>query len=319
MSSTDRIVRGLVAGSQARFVAVVATRLARDAARRHEAEGSAAIALGRAGAAGLLLATLTKGDERVTLQILGDGPLGAVTVDATSGGEARIFLRNPAAGARVTEDAAGRPSIGPGIGRSGIVSVVRDLGMRDTFRGQTELADGEIDTDVEKYLAMSEQIDSALACETLLDAETGEIRCAVGVLLQALPGGEGAAVLEAARARLRAGELAAALGRTLGALDADAPPPPTSLMDQVAQAALGERVDALDILDARPVRFHCPCTRDRARTTLGLLGQDDLAAMIREDGAAEVTCDFCRTTYTFTDADLEEIRRELRPEAVAPS
>jgi molecular chaperone Hsp33 len=90
-------------------------------------------------------------------------------------------------------------------------------------------------------------------------------------------------------------------------------------MDQVAQAALGERVDALDILDARSVRFHCPCTRDRARTTLGLLGQDDLGAMIREDGAAEVTCDFCRTTYTFTDADLEQIRRGLRPEVVAPS
>jgi molecular chaperone Hsp33 len=194
--------------------------------------------------------------------------------------------------------------------------VVRDLGMRDTFRGQTELADGEIDTDVEKYLAMSEQIDSALACETLLDPETGEIRCAVGVLLQALPGGEGISVLEAARARLRAGELAAAL-RTLVALDPDAPV--DLFMDQVARAALGERVAALDILDARPVRFHCPCTRDRARTTLGLLGQDDLAAMIREDGAAEVTCDFCRTTYTFTDADLEQIRRGLRGEVVAPS
>jgi molecular chaperone Hsp33 len=202
--------------------------------------------------------------------------------------------------------------------------VVRDLGMRDTFRGQTELADGEIDTDVEKYLAMSEQIDSALACETLLDAETGEIRCAVGVLLQALPGGEGAVVLEQARARLRAGELAAALRTLAGlvgltALAPDDPPSPTWLMDQVAQAALGERVDALDILDTRSVRFHCPCTRDRARTTLGLLGQEDLAAMIREDGLAEVTCDFCRTTYTFTDADLEQIRRGLRPEVVEPS
>jgi molecular chaperone Hsp33 len=311
MTSSDRILRGLVAGGQARFVAVVASGLARDAAVRHAARGCAAVALGRAGAAGLLLATLTKGDERVTLQILGDGPLGAVTVDATSSGDARIFLRNPAS-ATVTEDETGRARIGPWIGRSGIVSVVRDLGMRDTFRGQTALADGEIDTDVEKYLLDSEQIDSALACETLLEG-SGTIRHAVGVLLQALPGGAGSALLEGARARLRAGALATALAE----MTVDARP--AEITNAIAGAALGARADALDILDAREVRFHCPCTRERASITLGLLGQDDLAAMIREDGAAEVTCDFCRTVYQFTDAELEQIRRALRAESVAPS
>ena len=94
---------------------------------------------------------------------------------------------------------------------------------------------------------------------------------------------------------------------------------PAEITNAIAGAALGVRADALDILDAREVRFHCPCTRERASITLGLLGQDDLAAMIREDGAAEVTCDFCRTVYQFTDAELEQIRRALRDESVAPS
>jgi molecular chaperone Hsp33 len=308
MNSSDRILRGLVAGSQARFVAVVATRLVSEAAHRHAATGNAAIAMGRAGAAGLLLATLTKGDERVTLQILGGGPFGAVTVDASAAGSARVFMRHPRSAAIVT-DQTGRPRIGAWIGRAGIVSVVRDLGMGDHFGGQTAMVDGEIDTDVEKYLSDSEQIDSALACETLLDGG-GHIGCAVGVLIQALPGGEGTTILEQARQRLRRGALTSALLRIVE--DATS----ANLVDAMATAALGVHADMLDILDVRNVAFHCPCTRERARATLVLLGEEELYSMIREDGDAEVTCDFCRATYRFTDSELEELRRALRPHAL---
>jgi molecular chaperone Hsp33 len=307
MNSSDRILRGLVAGSQARFVAVVATRLVSEAAQRHAATGNAAIAMGRAGAAGLLLATLAKGDERVTLQILGGGPFGAVTVDASSAGNARVFLRHPSAAAIVT-DLTGRPRVGAWIGRAGIVSVVRDLGMREHFGGQTAMVDGEIDTDVEKYLSDSEQIDSALACETLID-RTGKIACAVGVLVQALPGGEGTVLLDEARQRLRGGALTSALLPIVK--DATS----GNLVDAMASAALGEHADMLDILDVRSVAFHCPCTRARARATLVLLGEEDLYAMIREEGDAEVICDFCRASYRFSDSELEELRRGLRGNA----
>ena len=91
----DVIVRYVVSGGLARVVVVVATDLVREAARRHDATIGAAMAMGRAATAGLLLATLTKGDERVTLQVLGDGPLGALTVDAKADGTARVFVKNP--------------------------------------------------------------------------------------------------------------------------------------------------------------------------------------------------------------------------------
>jgi len=259
----------------------------------------------------LLLATLTKGDERVTLQILGDGPLGAITVDATSEGAARVFLKHPEPTPVVTDD-LGRPRLGSWVGRSGVVSVIRDLGMRDTFSGQTAIVNGEIDGDVEKYLMDSEQIDSVLACETLLDS-AGHIRLAVGVLLQAMPGGDGAELLENVRARFRAGLLTSAL------LKVAAEENPGDLVEAISDATLGEYAIALNILDERPVRFHCPCSRERAASSIGLLGEADLATMIQEDGEAEVTCDFCRTQYQFSDVDLEEIRRALRKNTNPPS
>src|SRR5262245_13257415 len=163
---SDTIVRCVIDGGAARVVAVVATDVAREAARRHGVTGAAAAALARAGMAGLMLATLTKDDERVTLQILGDGPLGALTADSTAAGTVRMFIKHPL---NLAVAAGLRPSLGAAVGRHGVVSVIRDLGLRENFSGQTEIRDGEIDSDVERYLTESEQIDSALACEVLLD------------------------------------------------------------------------------------------------------------------------------------------------------
>src|SRR6476646_30905 len=126
------IVRGVLADLPVRVVAALTTGVAREAARRHQAGPAGAIALGRGLTAGLLLATLTKDDERVTLQVLGDGPLGGITVDAHGGGSARAYVKHPAAGG-IAGDA--RPSLTAAIGRSGVVSVIRDVGLRENFSG----------------------------------------------------------------------------------------------------------------------------------------------------------------------------------------
>jgi molecular chaperone Hsp33 len=315
----DTIARCLTSEAAVRVVMVLATGVAREAARRHGAGGAATVALGRAATAGLLLATLTKGDdERVTLQILGNGPLGALTADATGAGTVRAFVQNPLAlAAPASAAAGGRRAIGAAVGRKGLVSVIRDLGLKDNVTGQTEIVDGEIDTDVERYLTASEQLESALACETLL-GDDGEVQVAAGVLVQALPASHGGELVEAARARLRGGALAAALAAAVRAPYADQ----EAALDPAAlgRAALDEEhVRDLVVLDVRPVRFACPCSRERATATLTLMGEAELAEMIREDGQAEVSCNFCRARYHFSDADLEEIRRTARKQSVPPS
>jgi molecular chaperone Hsp33 len=312
MDNTDVIARCVAASGAARVVVVIATEFAREAARRHGARGAAALAMGRAGAAGLLLATLTKGAERVTLQILGNGPLGALTVDSSSEGTARVFVGNP----RFTTLAnpGPRPRLGDAVGTEGMVSVIRDLGMRDTFNGRTPLVDGEIDSDVERYLGDSEQIDSTLGCEVFLTGD-GDIQFAAGLLVQTLPGGLGTELVAATRARLRSGEVAETLSRRLAQQGAG-----EITTDLVAAAALGDDfVSLVQLGPSRPVRFHCPCSWERAASTLALLGEHELVSMIEEDGHGQVTCEFCRTSYSFTDENLDTIRRGLKPAAPPPS
>src|SRR6478736_152950 len=171
LDQRDEIVRCVLADIPVRVVAAVTSGVAREAAARHGAGAAGAVALGRALTAGLLLATLTKDDERVTLQVLGDGPLGGVTVDANGAGTARAYIKHPGAGAIARGGGAGaggdpRARLAAAIGRAGVVSVIRDVGLRENFSGTTAIDSGEIDEDVERYLTESEQIESALACET---------------------------------------------------------------------------------------------------------------------------------------------------------
>jgi molecular chaperone Hsp33 len=294
-------MRGLIEGGRARLVLVTATATVREMVGRHQTVGLPAIALGRAAVAGLLLATLTKDEEQVTLQVLGNGPLGGVTVDARSSGQVRGFVKRPAA---VAWDPAllhaPRIAIGDAIGKQGVVGVIRDLGMAQNYSGQVALESGEIDEEVERYLIASEQIDSLLRCESLVDRD-GNVLAAAGLLVQTLPQAHGAALVEFLRDTLRGPSFSSVVRR---AFDEGVFEPAT-----IARAALGQVADGMQVLDQRPVSFFCPCTRERAESTLGMLRPEDLQELILETNEAEVTCNFCNAQYRFSEVELEKIRR----------
>ena len=300
----DEIVRGVLADLPVRVVAAVTTSVAREAARRHQAGTAGAIALGRGLTAGLLLATLTKDDERVTLQVLGNGPLGGITVDANGAGTARAYVKHPEAGALLP--GAPRPSLAAAIGGSGVVSVIRDVCLRENFSGTTAIGSGEIDEDVERYLTESEQIESALACDTTAGDDGGVVASA-GILVQALPG-EASIEVALARGLFVDGALARVVAAGL---------PPSG--EDLLRAVFGGRLGEIRVLDRRPARFFCPCSRERAGVSLAMLGDADLSAMILDDGKAEVICNFCRARYTFDDAELERIRRRTTGTPGPPS
>ena len=298
------IVRGVLTDLPVRVVAAVTTGVVREAARRHKAGPAGTVALGRGLTAGLLLATLTKDDERVTLQVLGDGPLGGITVDANGAGTARAYVKHPRAGA--IGPGAPRPTLAAAVGRSGVVSVIRDVGLRENFSGTTAIDSGEIDEDVERYLTESEQIESALACDTVA-ADDGGVVSSGGILVQALPG-EAAIEVALARGLFVDGALARAVA---------APLPPSG--DGLLRAVFAGRLGEIRVLDRRPARFFCPCSRARAGVSLAMLGEADLSAMILDDGKAEVICNFCRARYAFDDKELELIRRQAAGAGNPPS
>ena len=201
MPESDHLIRAISEEANLRLVAAVTTELVAAAARRHGLSPSATLALGRTLTSGLLLATLTKGDERVSVQLLGDGPLGSVTVDATAKGDVRGYVLHPEAGPVAVH---GRGNVAAVLGRHGVVNVLRDLGLKELYQGQVALTTGEIDEDIEAYLRSSEQVPSALGCEVLLDA-SGQVVGAAGVLVQSLPGGDFESVREMQHA-LRTGD-----------------------------------------------------------------------------------------------------------------
>ena len=181
----DRLLRGLAGGGGPRVVAATSGVALAEAARRHSVPEGQRQPLGRGLTSALMLSTLTKGNERVTLQLLGqDG--GAVVAEANDSGHvrgyARAWRRDP----------------------NGVVRVIRDLGLKENFVGEVPLVSAEIDEDVEHYLQSSEQVPSVLRCEVLPGGQAG------GILLQSLPG-EGAGAIDAMRNLLTRGHLAAAL------------------------------------------------------------------------------------------------------------
>jgi molecular chaperone Hsp33 len=292
MDGPDHLIRAIDRVANVRIVAVVTTQLAAEAARRHELSAGASCALGRALSSSLLLATLTKGHERVTLQLVGEGPIGSVTADANGNGEVRGYVLHQAAGGSLPP---GRPRIVELLGKRGVLNVVRDLGLKELYQGQVPFVSGEVDEDVEAYLRTSEQVPSALGADVVLD-DAGRIRAAGGVLVQTMPDGDPEIVRQVQHA-LRSGrlyELMEGGERSAGA---------------IAQALYPAR--PIEILgDARPVRFECRCSPERIADTLMLLGTVDLDEMIADSKPTEIVCNFCNTKYQIDRSELERIRAQ---------
>jgi molecular chaperone Hsp33 len=289
----DHLIRAISRQANLRVAAVVTTGLVTEGAQRHGLSPAATCAVGRALTSGLLLATLTKGDERVTVQLVGDGPIGSITVDANAAGEVRGYALHPAAGPALED---GRVVVANTLGRRGVVNVVRDLGLKELYQGQISLVTGEVDEDVEAYLRTSEQVPSALGCEVVLD-DGGVVRAAGGVLMQAMPDGDPESVRELQHA-LRTGALYDLL-----------------IGGERSAQGLAERLSPsleLEVVgQERRVRFQCRCSPERIGDMLALLSTVDLDEMIAEGKPTEVTCNFCNQRYRIEQAQLERIRSQV--------
>ena len=297
VEAVDELLRGINASEDIRVVTAVTTALAREGCRRHELRGPEAVVLGRALTAGCLLATLTKNDdERVRIQIRGDGPAGRVLVDARSDGTVRGCLEPRTEGAVTVERGSGRLSIGRLVG-SGQIIVTRDIGLEQEYQGVVEIASGEIDVDLEAYLSSSEQLPSVLACEVVLDSR-GEVLRAAGALCQTFPEGD-AAVLDRVRGAVRGTGFADLLRQDRSAAE-------------VAGFALfGTEHRAVE---SRALNFKCRCGRERALSVLSTLGADDVAKLAEEQSETEVKCSYCNEAYVLSSDDLRELAQRLREE-----
>ena len=283
----------LVASAPDAGVAIVAgitTQLVRDLQSVHDLTPTASAAVGRLATAAALLGTSLKGDERISLQILGDGPIGGLSAEAWLIDEATVGTR-----ARAHHPEAELPTNGrgkfdvAGIVGKGRLQVTKTYSIGQPYCGVVPLHSGEIAEDVAAYLAFSEQIPSVVALGVL--ANPAGVAAAGGIIAQVLPGADERAIttLEA-----RAGVLRPITELVADGYDAD--------------ALLREVAGDIRLRARRELRvtFACLCTRERVAAALMSLDAIERAAM-QEDDATEVVCDYCRKKYLFSRADIANL------------
>ena len=287
---SDIVLRVLAANTGLRLLACTSTELTKEAARRHETSPIATAALGYGLTAGALLGATLKVRQRIALKFAGDGPLVKIVVEADAYGRVRGYVVQPDAPAPDRIDAA---AVADAIG-SGLLTVVKDLQVKDLYQGAVALTSNGPEQDISRYLTQSEQVPSLLRLAVEMD-EAGNTVVAGGLYIELMPGhpaSELAQLEERLDAQPALGELLRA-GKT-----------PEEMVD-----SLLEGIDYL-VLERRPVAFVCSCSHERSRMALKALSTDDILELIVE-GEAVVDCHFCHERYVFSANELMAILDEM--------
>lgn len=282
----DYLVRIITKAGNIRAMACVTTNLVDEARRRHETLPTASAALGRALTGGTLMGAMLKTGQRVALKFEGNGPLKKIIVEADSNGAVRGYAGTPDV-FMVRED--GKLDVAGALGKAGFLTVTKDLGLKEPYKGMVQLYSSEIAEDLALYLTESEQIPSAVALGVFIEPDNS-VSAAGGFLIQAIPPQDD--------------EMIDTLMNRISKL-----PPVTQLLRE------GETPEHIldmlfadipyDILEKRALAFQCSCSREKIERALISLGLEELSSMIKEQGGAEVDCEFCREVYSFTRDELE--------------
>ena len=285
----DYLVKSLAFRDDIRIYTARTTVLVHEATQKVGAYPTAAAALGRMLTATVMMGSMLKGQETVTVRMNGGGPIGLLIADANAHGQVRGYIAHP----RVHfQHDSGKLNVGMAVGCAGDLYVTKDLGLKDYFTGQVPVQTGEIGDDLTYYFAQSEQIPSAVGLGVWV-GEKNEVLAAGGFIIQVMP--------EASEEAIRTLENALETIKPVSTMIADEMTP-----EDMAKALVGET--PVKFLERMPLVFACHCEKEKFIPGLMSLGDEQLEAMIKEDHGAEAVCHFCLQTYQFTAAELEALK-----------
>ncbi|MBS4198035.1 Hsp33 family molecular chaperone HslO [Lederbergia citri] len=286
----DYLIKALAYNGQVRAYAALTTETVGEAQRRHYTWPTASAALGRAMTAGVMMGAMQKGEEKITIKVEGDGPLGIILVDADAKGNVRGYVTNPQTHFDLNEQ--GKLDVRRAVGTEGTLSVVKDVGLRDHFTGQVPIVSGELGEDFTYYFAKSEQTPSSVGVGVLVNPDN-TILAAGGFIIQIMPGANDE-VIEDIEKRLGSIMPVSTMIREGYA--------PEDILNQVLGA------ENVKILEKVPVQFVCTCSKERFANAIISLGEKEIQDMIDADGEANAQCHFCNSTYHYSKEELEELK-----------
>ena len=286
----DYLIRAAAADGTIRAFAATTRQMAEDARSAHDTTPVCTAALGRLLTGGVMIGSMLKEDKAlVTLQILGDGPAGGLTVTADSHFHAKGYVNNPHVQIPLKPD--GKLDVSGAVGR-GTLTVIRDIGLKDPYIGTIRMPSGEIAEDLTLYFAQSEQIPSSVALGVLVDRDWS-VRRSGGFILQLMPGASDQ-VIDELEERIRK---------------------VTGVTDMLEEGMLPEDIlenligsFGLEITEKHEVSFACSCSKEKIERALISIGPKDIREMIQEGRPVDVSCQFCAKQYRF---DMDDLRRIL--------
>ena len=292
----DYLIRATAANGQVRAFGVTSRELTETAKNAHDTSPVATAALGRLMSAAVMMGADLKGEnDLLTLRMEGDGPMGGLLATADSQGNVKGYAFHPEV--LLPPNARGKLDVGGALG-AGMLSVVKDIGLKEPYVGQTNLVSGEIAEDLTYYYAASEQIPCSIALGVLMNKDN-TVRQAGGFMIQLLPGASDELI---DRLEERLGELPS----ITALLDARTTP------EEILSGLLGDF--DLEILEKKPVQFHCDCSRERVERAIVSIGKKEIREMIEEGKPIEAGCQFCNKKYSFSVEELEELlQKAVRP------
>jgi molecular chaperone Hsp33 len=290
---SDYLVKTLAYEGFVRAYAVNATETIAEAQRRHDTWNTSSAALGRTMIGALMLGATLKGEDKMTVKIEGNGPAGAIVVDSNGKGEVKGYIKNPHISLPLNE--VGKIDVRGAVGTEGMFTVIKDLGLKEPFSGQTPIVSGEIGEDFTYYLAVSEQIPSAVGVSVLVDTDDS-IKTAGGFMIQIMPGASDE-IIDQIEARLKE------TARISTLLDEGQTP------EEILQKLLA--TDDVEFLETMSVQFKCDCSKEKFASAIITLGAEQIQELIDQDHGAEAVCAFCNNKYEYSEADLYELKHEI--------
>ncbi|MEK4762647.1 Hsp33 family molecular chaperone HslO [Viridibacillus sp. FSL E2-0187] len=289
----DYLVRALGFNNSVRAFAVSTTETVGEAQRRHDTWPTTSAALGRTMTASVMMGAMLKGEDKITVKVEGNGPIGSMIVDANAKGEVRGYVTNPHV--EFDLNPQGKLDVRRAVGTEGALTVVKDLGLRDFFSGQVPIVSGEIAEDFTYYFATSEQVPSSVGLGVLVNTDDS-ILAAGGFIIQLLPGVDDETITQIENQLSKIEPVSKMIQKGL-------------TPEEILKAVLGE--DNVQMLDTLPVKFECNCSKERFGAAIISLGEKEIRDMIEEDGKAEAHCHFCQEKYQYSKEELEGFITEI--------